>query len=278
VQARYELKPDLIARAAISSTIARPGFQQVTAATVVDNGGNITTGNPELKPTTATGFDLALEKYLPRAGIASVGVFAKDIKDYIVKNVTQQVGGPQKSEGNLGIVDLNTFGNAPSSHLYGFETNYVQHFNGLLPGPLGGLGLAVNWTWVDSSYRLDILDPATNLKTGSRDSLLPSTSRNTANAAILYDLGGLNLTLGGYYTSKNIFGVGNTAALDIWTQQRFTVDFGSQYRFTDSVNVYLNVKNLTNTALKFTEGPGEDRVIQREFYGVTVQAGVDFKL
>jgi len=73
-------------------------------------------------------------------------------------------------------------------------------------------------------------------------------------------------------------GVGNTAALDIWTQQRFTVDFGSQYRFTDSINVYLNVKNLTNTALKFTEGPGEDRVIQREFYGVTVQAGVDFKL
>ncbi len=278
VQARYELDPDLIARAAISSTIARPGFQQVTAATVVDNGGNITTGNPDLKPTTATGFDLALEKYLPRAGIASVGVFAKNIKDYIVKNVTQQAGGPQKSEGNLGIVDLNSFGNAPSSRLYGLETNYVQHFNGHLPGLLGGLGVAVNWTWVDSSYRLDIVDPVTNLKTGSRESLLPSTSRNTANAAILYDLGGLNLTLGGYYTSKNIFGVGNTAALDIWTQERFTVDFGSQYRFTDSFNVYLNVKNLTNTPLKFTEGPGEDRVIQREFYGVTVQAGVNYKL
>jgi hypothetical protein len=27
---------------------------------------------------------------------------------------------------------------------------------------------------------------------------------------------GLDLTLGAYYTSKNIFGVGNTAALDIW--------------------------------------------------------------
>ena len=85
IQARYEIEPDLIARAAISSTIARPGFQQVTAATTVDASGNITTGNPNLKPTTATGLDLAIEKYLPHAGVASLGLFAKDIKNYIVQ-------------------------------------------------------------------------------------------------------------------------------------------------------------------------------------------------
>jgi TonB-dependent receptor len=278
VQLRYELDQDLIARAALSSTIARPGFQQVTAATVVDNAGNITTGNPNLKPTTATGLDFALEKYLPSAGIASAGVFAKDIKNYIVNNVSQQAGGQQKTEGNLGIVDLISFGNAPTAHLYGFETNYVQHFAGLLPGPFGGLGVSVNWTWVDSSYKIPIANPATGLTTQSRDSLLPSTSRNTANAELLYDLHGLSLSLGGYYTSKNIFGLGNTAALDIWSQQRFSVDFGSQYRVTDAFNVYLNLKNLTNTPLKFTEGPGQDRVIQREFYGITAQAGFNLKL
>jgi hypothetical protein len=27
---------------------------------------------------------------------------------------------------------------------------------------------------------------------------------------------------------------------------------------------------LTNTALKFTEGPGENRIIQCEFYGATL--------
>ena len=46
---------------------------------------------------------------------------------------------------------------------------------------------------------------------------------------------------------------------------------------SEPLSFYLNVKNLTNTALKFTEGEGEDRVIQREFYGVTVQVGGTYK-
>jgi outer membrane receptor protein involved in Fe transport len=67
-------------------------------------------------------------------------------------------------------------------------------------------------------------------------------------------------------------------ALDIWTQKRVSVDLGTQYKLTDSFKVYLNLKNLTNTPLKFTEGPTDDRVIQREFYGITVQAGFNYKL
>ena len=273
VQTRYELQPDLIARAALSSTIARPGFQQVTAATTVDITGNTTTGNPDLKPTTATALDLALEKYLPYAGIASAGFFAKDIKDYIAQEISQQAGGQQKTGGNLGIVDVTSFTNTPAAHLYGFETNFVQHFKDLLPGPLAGLGVSVNWTWVDSWNQLPVVNPVTGLTTESRSSILPSTSRNTANAELLYDDYGLSVTLGAYYTSKNIFALGNTAALDIWTQERFSVDFGSQYKVTDWMKLYFNVKNLTNTPLKFTEGPGPNRVIQREFYDATIQFG-----
>lgn len=41
--------------------------------------------------------------------------------------------------------------------------------------------------------------------------------------------------------------------------------------------MYFNAKNLTNTALKATEGPGANRVIQREFYGVTLQLGGTYK-
>ncbi len=176
------------------------------------------------------------------------------------------------------MVDLISYGNAPKSHLYGFETNFVQHFADILPGPLGGLGVSVNWTWVDSKDKQPVPDPVTGLTVQSRDLMLPSTSRNTANAALLYDLYGLSLTAGAYYTSKNIFGLGNTAALDIWAQDRFSVDLGSQYKLNEAFKVYLNVKNLTNTPLKLTEGPGGDRVIQREFYGITVQAGFNYTL
>ncbi len=276
-QLRYELQPDLVARAAISSTIARPGFQQVTSATTSDSSGNIVTGNPNLKPTTATGLDLDIEQYLPHAGIASAGFFAKDIKNYIVTNVQQALGGQQNLGGNLGIVKLVSYANAPTARLFGVEFNYVQHFSDILPGPLGGIGVSANWTWVDSRYKIPVADPTTGLTTQSRDSLLPSTSRNTANAELLYDRYGLDLTLGAYYTSKDIFSVGGSPALDVWTQERLSVDFGSQYHVTEPFSVYLNAKNLTNTALKFTEGAGDNRVIQREFYGITLQFGGNYK-
>jgi TonB-dependent receptor len=265
-QARYELDPDLIARAAVSSTIARPGFNQVTAATTVDPSGNISTGNPSLKPITSTGIDLAIEKYLPQAGIASLGVFDKQIRNYIVIG---EVNLPALAQaGFVGPVKALSYTNASHSHLYGVEANYVQHFPELLPGPLGGLGTSINWTWVQSSY---------DIRPGE-NSVLPSTSKNTGNVELLYDWAPVSLTLGAYYVSRNIFAVGASAATDVWSQERLSVDFGSQWRVTAPFSVYFNAKNLTNTPLKFTAGHGDNRVIQREFYGITLQAGFNYKL
>lgn len=273
-QLRYEFSPDLIGRAAISSTIARPGFEQITATTSISSNGDETTGNPALKPTTATGFDIAIEKYLPHAGIASIGFFAKDLKNYIVQNASPLSG--FVSGGNLGIAKLFSFTNGNAAKLYGFEASFVKRFKDDLPGAWGGLGVGVNWTWVDSSYDVPVADSNGNT-TLTRKSLLPSTSRNTANAELMYQMYGLDLSLGAYYTSRNIFSQGPTAPLDQWTQDRLSVDFGGKYQATEAVSVYLNLKNLTNTALKFTEGMGENRVIQREYYGVTAQFGVNLK-
>ena len=272
-QARYEFQPDLVARAAVSSTIARPGFNQVTASTSIDPSGSVSTGNPQLKPTTATGLDLALEKYLPHAGILSLGVFDKEIKNYIV---TDESNAPNPyTQGFVGLAKTYTYTNAAKARVYGLEANYVQRFRDLLPGPFAGFGVSANWTWVDSRYQVPVAATDTAAAT-SRTSVLPSSSRNTANLELLYELRPVNMTLGAYYVSKNIFNVGGTAATDIWSQERLSVDFGSQYQITEPFSVYFNAKNLTNTALKFTEGPGDNRVIQREFYGVTLQIGANY--
>jgi TonB-dependent receptor len=273
-QARYEFAPDLIGRAAVSSTIARPGFNQVTASTSIDPSGSVSTGNPQLKPTTATGLDLSIEKYLTHAGIMSLGVFDKEIKNYIV---TDEANLPSAYKGGfVGLAKTFTYTNASKARAYGVEANYVQRFRDLLPGFWSGFGVSANWTWVDSKYTIPVAATDTAPAT-SRPSVLPSTSRNTANVELLYELRPVNMTLGAYYVSKNIFGVGQNAATDIWSQERVSVDFGSQYQITDPFSVYFNAKNLTNTALKFTEGAGEDRVIQREFYGITLQLGANYK-
>ncbi|MDE2252367.1 MAG: TonB-dependent receptor, partial [Gammaproteobacteria bacterium] len=263
-QARYEFSPELIGRLALSSTIARPGFQQVTATTTVASNQDIVTGNPNLNPTTAYGLDATIEQYLPHAGILSAGLFTKQIKDYIVTNVRTLAY--QNTGGLLGLAKEFSYTNAPTAHLYGVELNYAQRFKDQLPGALGGLGVSVNWAWVQSKYEI---------RSGEY-SLLPSTSRNTVNAELLYDYAGLDLALGAYYTSRNIFGVAGSAATDVWTQDRIYLDFGSQYRVSKPLSLYFNVKNLANTPLKLTEGPGANRVIQREFYSTTYQAGLSF--
>lgn len=268
LQARYGLSPDLIARAAVSSTIARPGFNQVNASTTVQ-GNTITTGNPQLKPARATSLDLSLAKYLTHAGVLSVGVFDKEISDYIVHTtISQVVPNNPLYAGVVGQVGIfQTLANASgTSRALGGEFNYVQRLRDLLPWPWNGLGFSANYTYVASKFQIRPGETAQ----------MPSTSRDTGNFELMYETSKVTATLGAYYVSKNLFGIGTSAANDVWSQPRFSLDFGSQYKIDRHLKLYADVKNLTNTPLKFTEGPQQYRPIQREFYDITALAGISY--
>ena len=269
LQARYALAQDLIVRAAVSSTIARPGFNQVNASTSINPAAQLVqTGNPKLNPARATSFDVSITKELPHAGVLSFGVFDKEITDYIVAiQTTQTFPNNGLFAGFVGPAHVFTYGNAPKSRVFGAELNYVQRLRDLVPGPLGGFGVAVNYTWVDSRFEIR---PGEN-------SPLPSSSRHTANATLMYETQPLNVSLGAYYVSPNLIGVAGSAATDNWSQERVSVDFGSQYKVTSNLTVHLDVKNLTNTPLLVTEGAGTNRVVQREFYRITALAGFSYE-
>jgi TonB-dependent receptor len=259
-QLRYEIQPDLVARASFSSTIARPGFNQSTATTVVDFGSlKITHGNPALKPITANSFDLSLEKYLGGSGIASIGLFYKDLSNYIIATN----GGFQTISGNS-LQDV-TFSNAPSgSYARGIELNLDERFQ-MLPDPFDGIGVSANYTYVDSQFEI---------RPGEH-SPLPSTSKNTWNAAIFYEKGPVGLRLAAYSTSADLFTVGGDRTSDVFNATRTSMDFGANYKVDPHWVVYFNAKNLLNTPHAFYEGT-PDRPIQREFYGQTYQFGARF--
>ena len=265
LQARYDVDKTMVARAAYSTAIARPGFNQVTPSLTIDPSNNlVSSGNPNLKPITDNAFDLALEKYLPFAGIVSVGLFDKEFRNYIVNRVTSQTF-PNNGlfAGIVGVAHVISFDNISQAHARGVELNYEQHLPGL-PAVLDGLGLGANYTFVDSEFAI---------RPGAK-STLPSTSKHTLNAFIDYEHGGVNLRLAGYLLSRNLWAIGGAAGSDLYSERRFSLDFGSSYAINKQVSVYLNAKNLTNTALTFTEG-SSNRVTQREFYGQTYQLGAD---
>jgi TonB-dependent receptor len=264
---KYRLNEQIQFRLAFSTAIARPGFNQITAARSIDLQNAtpiITQGNPDLKPTLGRSFDFYASYFLPHGGILSAGLFYKSFSDYITSQEVLSTTVP----GFIGqTVDLTTFQNIGSAHVYGTELQYDQHFD-FLPGEFSGLGFEGNLTWLQSRGQI---------RPGEMGSL-PQTSPFTFNAAVLYDKGPIHLKLASTYVSRNLWVVGGDPTTDQYSQPRFRLDFGSSYDINDRVQVYFDAKNITNTHLEFTYTKSKDFPVQNEFYDSDFLFGVRVKL
>ena len=268
VQGRYDILDNLVARATYSSGIARPGFEQIDpGATVSVVNASVTVGNPNLKPTIGQNFDLTLEYYPGDGQIASAGLFYKQFKNYIL--LSQQIVGSYPFPGLTNtITTVQSYSNGPA-HADGFEAQYQQQLT-FLPAPFNGFGYSGNITLVDSRAEIH---PGIY-------GLLPSTSKRTWNAAIFYERSPIEIRLAADYVGQNLFAFGGVTgdATDDFSSARLTMDLGSSYTISRQVKLYFDAKNLLNTPLEFTEGPSQSRPIQREYYDITLMAGVRVSL
>ena len=142
------------------------------------------------------------------------------------------------------------------------ELDWVQNFT-FLPGILSNLGVTSNMTYIESKAAVR----------PGEESTLPGTARYTGNLGLLYQTKKLQLQLSGEYVGASIFGIGSSAATDVYENARTTLDFSSRYFFLPGMSAYFNAKNLNNSPLRFYEG-SNNRPIQREYYEYTLEAGV----
>jgi TonB-dependent receptor len=264
LQARYDFFDNLVGRLTYSTGIARPGFEQITpGASISVSNAAVTVGNPALKPTLGQNFDLALEYYPGEGQIAAAGLFYKQFRDYIL--LSQQTAPGYPYPGLTGtITTIQSFTNGPA-HAEGIEGQYQQQLK-FLPAPFNGFGYSANFTLVDSRAEIH----------PGIFGLLPSTSKVTWNAAIFYELDPIEVRLAAGYVGQNLFAFGSTTgnSTDVYSRHRTTLDLGASYAIAHQIKVYFDAKNLLNTPLEFTEGTSDSRPIQREFYDVTLLAGV----
>jgi TonB-dependent receptor len=268
LQGRYDVLDNLVARATYSSGIARPGFDQIDpGATVSVINASVTVGNPALKPTIGQNFDLTLEYYPGDGQIAAAGLFYKDFKNYILLSQAILPGYPFPGLTNT-ITTVQSYSNGPA-HAGGFEAQYQQQLT-FLPAPYDGFGYSGNVTLVDSRAQIH---PGIY-------GLMPSTSKVTWNAAIFYERSPIEIRLAADYVGQNLFAFGGVVgnSQDDYSSARLTMDLGSSYAITNHVKFYFDAKNLLNTPLEFTEGTSQNRPIQREFYDITLLAGVRVNL
>ncbi|HKB89401.1 MAG TPA: TonB-dependent receptor, partial [Opitutaceae bacterium] len=269
LSAKYDLDQNWVIRASRSSTIARPGFNQLNANTQVDTSGYaVVTGNPNLNPTKAASYDISIEHYMGSAGVISVGGFYKKLSDYIVSDVsflnnTNPLVSGFGFTGSKPIL-YQSFTNVSNAYAQGVELSYEERFK-KLPGYFAGLGVSGNYTYVKSKF---------DIRPGESHTL-PSTARGTYNASVFYELNPVSVRLSLSHVDKYLSGIGPDSTQDLYTDAVNWLDLGAQYQITKEFAVYFNVKNLLNAPIRYTQGT-TNRAIQREFYGQTYQAGMTF--
>lgn len=263
---KYNVSEDFKIRGSFTETLSRPKYSALIPNVNINNKDNeLTLGNPELKPTTSFNFDLSADYYFKSVGLVSIGVYYKDINDFIV---TQTVRG-YEYEGK----SYNKFmqpRNAGDANLLGLEVGYQRDFGFIAPA-LKCIGFYGTYTYTHSKVNNFNFAGRENEK----DLKLPGSPEHTANASLYFEKGGLNVRLSYNFASDFIDEMGESAFYDRYYDKVNYMDVNASYTFGKKLRTtfYAEANNLLNQPLRYYQGISE-RTMQSEHYGVKVNAGI----
>ena len=138
-------------RFAYSRSIGRPNFGQLNPYIQRNFATNtIQRGNPDLSPMLSNNFDILFEHYFLNVGQFTVGLFYKDMKDFVFSsNRVVDYSADNNDEGLMGRWNVNSFLNGEQATVYGAEFTWQQNLE-FLPGFLSNLGTYVNYSYSQS--------------------------------------------------------------------------------------------------------------------------------
>lgn len=284
---RVDLTPKWLLRFAASKAISRPDFgllkNYLGIGMNLPNGSNLadprwvlnsagvpigvqptytaTAYNPYLRPVQAWQFDVSVEHYFGQAGQFSLAFFHKAFNDYI------QAGDFVESVTNNGVTrDVLVTGpaNGKGAKIDGFEVDYSSFFD-FLPGPLSGLGIQANYTYVKNSgvpnQNLSIVGsgalPSQNAGSAGttlNPGTLEGVSKHTLNIIGMYEKGRVSARLAYNWRSKFLVTpIDCCVLLPIWQEPTGYLDGSIRFRVTDSIELSLEAQNILNTKAKLME-------------------------
>lgn len=253
---RYDVTDEVVARAAVSSSVVRPLFESVASRiSVEDNEAEI--GNPDLEPYNSWNYDVSLEYYPSELSVLSAGMFYKELEDFIFIQTFNDFTFAGQTFDEATIAQ-----NGEDANVLGLELNYQQHF-GFLPSPFDGLLVSLNYTYVDSDAEVD-----------GRSIPMPKQSDNIAGFVLGYEKYGLDLRLAMKYRDRYLDEVVEPG-LDRYTDSHAQWDFTAKYSISDNWLVYAEVSNLNDEPEYYYAGD-RSRQYQYDEYGTTTVLGVQY--
>ena len=246
-------------RLAATKTITRPLFEQLNpalslapppvcnpaASDCVRTGFG---GNPFLKPLKSNNYDASLEYYFSGTGFASVAVFRRDMKGFIV-NRTFRYPDPDPVSG--AALEITGPVNTNKGKIQGFEAQVSTFFDwDWMPSWARAFGAQANVTYIDP--KIDLVVAGTQ-----RRVRIPDVSHWTYNLVGMYEAHGLTLRLS--YNRRSSYPEGPIAD-DAGNGNGFTrqghgnangrLDWSSSYAFNDNFTLFFDYTNILKNPFK----------------------------
>jgi len=212
-------------------------------------------GNPDLKPAESVNLDASAEYFFPPLGLLSVGVFHKDISNFVFSS--SRIG----ADG----VDERTRVNGEGGSATGLELAWIQQFT-FLPGALSGLGVEANLTFLDSKGSYPGRD-SDNLP-------LVNSPSYILNGIVSYARGPLGVRVSYNRLPKRLEAVGARAALDRYNAESSIWDLAVKFRVLENHSLFLNVKNIGNRPVVQYQGARENPT-SVVYYGRQINFGLN---
>jgi outer membrane receptor protein involved in Fe transport len=237
-------------RAGFSQTLSRPDFRELSSAPFFDmNTNQETVGNPLLKQTAITNWDLRWEYYLSPTENIFAGFFWKDLT-----NPIELVAQP-------GTGALNTYQNADKANVYGFEWELLKKLDFVHPY-LQNFYVGGNYTWSLSNAQLN----AQNLiaqTTNNRP--LQGHSEHIFNFQIGYDnpKWKTQATLLYNVSSKRIMAAGVLTAPDKYEHPFHQLDFVFSQNLYKGLSTQISMQNLLDDDVRIMQGDEISRQFRR---------------
>ena len=264
IHLKYNVAPRSVLRLAWTNTLARPNYFDLVPYRQIEDGEELSIGNPALNATTSMNLDLMAEHYFGNVGLVSGGVFYKDVQDFIVN----QTFDDYTFEGREWASFSQPI-NGGNASLLGFEVAFQRQLDFIAPA-LRGVGVYFNYTYIDS----EVTD--FNFEGRENDKLeLPGSPKHTLNASLAWEGRRFTSRLSLNYASDFLSEVGEESFGDIHYDQVTYLDLNFSYSLNKNWVIYANANNLLNQPLRFFQGVS-DQTYQAEYYNTRFDLGVKF--
>ena len=250
LQARYEVNDNLLLRGALTYTIGRPDYIDMSPLNELELENNIgpnqwelgdlEIGNPDLEPFESTNVDFSASYFIPDGAI-SVGFFYKRIKNPIYP--FSEIRSNTEFQGQfIESLSVDSVRNADPGNIRGIELSYQQHFS-FLPEPFDGFGVLINFTYISSSVSVPE-------RPGESFDFFRQPSK-IGNAQIYYSKGGFEARLAYTWQDDQLDTLGGSVLGDVYEDKSAFLDFRASFRATENWSIFAEVANILREEQRF---------------------------